>query len=228
MKCAIAIFAKTIGLSPVKTRLANDIGTGRAETFFRMSVACVEETVSEASERNQELFPHWALAEEEAPALKQWSSFPAIWTGEGGLGARLANVSETLLQDHDAVMLIGTDSPQLRPEIFGQVLDLLSAFPEDCVAGPARDGGFYLFGSARPLGRKIWEAVSYSQDTTLKSLQSQIELCDRKVRHLGVEEDVDTIESLASLRKSLSQSLPNLFASQRKLLDWLNDESEGR
>jgi glycosyltransferase A (GT-A) superfamily protein (DUF2064 family) len=40
---ALAIFVKTPGLSPVKTRLAEGIGQARAEAFYRLAVDAVAE-----------------------------------------------------------------------------------------------------------------------------------------------------------------------------------------
>jgi len=101
MKIAIATFAKTIGLSKVKTRLAKSIGDENAEAFYRLSVSAVREVLQKTQEQNPSIFPHWALGEEEAVDLEQWRSFPCLWTGEGGLGTRLSNVSSMLLNDHD-------------------------------------------------------------------------------------------------------------------------------
>jgi len=60
-KNAIAVFVKTPGLSPVKTRLAEGIGENRALEFYDLALECVMklgEAVDAAS--------YWAVAEEEA------------------------------------------------------------------------------------------------------------------------------------------------------------------
>ena len=76
MKCAIAIFAKTIGLSPVKTRLAVSIGQDKAEQFYRLSIACIEDVLRAVVSENPSIFPHWVLAEEEGPTHFAFGSFP--------------------------------------------------------------------------------------------------------------------------------------------------------
>ncbi len=45
MSAAIAIFVKTPGLSPVKTRLAATIGEEKAKEFYLLSLKAVEKTV---------------------------------------------------------------------------------------------------------------------------------------------------------------------------------------
>ena len=224
MKLAVGIFAKTIGLSSVKTRLAADIGKAESEAFYAMSVDAVADVLNQA-QRNTDgtIVPVWTLAEEAAPNLSQWSGFNAIWTGEGGLGKRLANVSEALFADYDAVALIGTDSPHLRPNLFEDVLRQLEQDPATHVAGPADDGGFYLYASTRPIDRNIWEKVTYSVDTTLEELVSLIEAEGQKVKYLASESDVDVVADLQKLERALSVSESALVPAQTRLLDWLKN-----
>ncbi|MEM9276960.1 MAG: DUF2064 domain-containing protein [Pseudomonadota bacterium] len=226
MKCAIAIFAKTVGLSPVKTRLAADIGTENAEAFYKLSVQAVKAIASDAAIRNADMVPHWVLAEEGAVGRDEWRSFPAIWTGEGGLGKRLANVSEQLFETHDAVMFVGTDSPQLQADRFLDALAHLQEYPHMHVAGPAVDGGFYLFGSTTPVHREIWEAVTYSADTTLDDLETRIEEAGGSTGRIDVEQDVDTLKDLEVLKTELQRRSGELLPEQIQLLRWVNDYFE--
>lgn len=222
MTCAIAVFAKTIGLSSVKTRLAKDIGRQKAEAFYRLSKACVAAVVLEAERRSEgAISPVWALAEENGPAYQTDPKIPALWTGEGELGVRLANVSEALFKRNDMVMMIGTDSPQLSAERLMMALDCLQHNREACVAGPALDGGFYLFGSARPVPRQIWESVRYSCDTTLAELEDLLGHAGRKVVRLQGEQDVDVVADLIRLQASLEQNQQHLLKPQLDLLEWL-------
>lgn len=226
MRCAVAIFAKTPGLSPAKTRLAADIGQARAEAFYRMSVDCVEAFVSEAGEAFPEmLYPVWVVAEEEGPQHWMQRPFPAIWTGEGGLGARLANVSEHLFENYDAVMMIGTDSPQLESRLLVSAASMLAGGVANHVAGPAADGGFYLFASRAPIPRETWEAVAYSASTTLKELENNIGKYGDTVSRLSVEQDVDTLADLATLREQL-EARETLSVAQLRLLEWMNENSD--
>lgn len=222
MKVALGIFAKTIGLSPVKTRLAADLGIEKAERFYQLSVAAIENVVSDFANLNDDFYPHWALAEKEAVGHSQWQTFPTLWTGEGGLGERLATISEKLFEDHDAVILIGTDSPQLGMATFGETVEFLERSSDSCIVGPAKDGGFYLFASRKPISRKIWESVSYSSEATLSELQRKIEVDSREVICLAEEQDVDNLGDLRSLKARLMDLSDSLSPDQLKLLEWLN------
>ena len=54
---AIGVFAKTPGLSPLKTRLATVIGVDHALEFFRLSLNCIRETLNEFSKiQNADVF----------------------------------------------------------------------------------------------------------------------------------------------------------------------------
>src|SRR5690242_1976402 len=68
----------------------------------------------------------------------------------GDLGDRLAAATAQVLAEHGRpVVLIGVDTPQLRPEVGRQALDDLSS-GIDVTFGPAADGGYYLVGLSEP------------------------------------------------------------------------------
>ncbi|MDB2415222.1 DUF2064 domain-containing protein [Rickettsiales bacterium] len=220
MKTALAIFAKTPGLSLVKTRLAADIGVELAEEFYLYSVAATEEICQNLSNESSYIKPYWALAEKDSGNHKLWENFSTIWTGEGGFGTRLYNIYSSLLKTHDAVIMIGTDSPQINPAIIYKTIEKLSRKPDSCVFGPAKDGGFYLFGAKRDLDKNIWESVEYSQNTTLKDLKKKLKQEKIKVILLPENIDVDDAYDLNLLYSKLKRN-KNLLPKQRSLLNWL-------
>jgi rSAM/selenodomain-associated transferase 1 len=68
----------------------------------------------------------------------------------GDLGDRLAAATAHVLAEHGGpVVLIGIDTPQLRPEVaFAALEDLRSGV--DVTFGPAADGGYYLVALREP------------------------------------------------------------------------------
>lgn len=222
MKIAIATFAKTIGLSKVKTRLAKRIGDENAEAFYRLSVSAVREVLQKTQEQNSNIFPHWALGEEEAVELERWRSFPCLWTGEGGLGTRLSNISSMLLNDYDIVFLMGTDSPQISPKRLLQITQMMEVNPEiEQAVGPASDGGFWLWGSKKPLPKSVWENVTYSVDTTLEELIAQALKHVDYVYPTYQMQDVDELKDLKTLQKTLEHRGATLLPAQVELREWL-------
>ncbi len=222
MKFAIASFAKTVGLSPVKTRLATSIGQEKAEAFYTLSVACVEETLEAAAKQNPNIYPHWALADEAAVGLYQWQKFPNLFTGEGGLGERLFNISNRLFETHDVVILIGTDSPQMSA---GNIMQVVESFQTDHITGPATDGGFWLWASKKPLPLSVWKNVTYSVDTTLKELVGAVNNLGHAISEGAIMQDVDLIEDIFTLQNTLEQQEDMLLPAQVSLLKWLKENN---
>lgn len=219
MKTALGIFAKTIGLSEVKTRLAAEIGKELAEDFYRLSIAAISDIAEEAAS-SYGLHPYWVLAEEKGPQNPFWHGKEVFWTGDGSLGMRLHSVYEHLLQDHDAVLLIGTDSPQLSASRLEDALLKLKRAPNNCVIGPALDGGFYLFGAARPLPKEVWTEVTYSHETTLNALSAKIRGAGIDILSLPPESDIDHKTDLIWLKEKLSSKEVRL-PPQEGLSLWL-------
>lgn len=219
---AIAVWVKTPGYTPAKTRLANAIGTAAAETFYRLAVAAVREVVDDACLLAPGLFaPYWAVAEGDVAAHACWAGFPVVAQGEGELGERLANVYDVLEARHRAVLFIGADSPQLSPRVLVQAATMLVASSNgpEFVLGPAVDGGFYLFGGRRPLPRAVWTGVTYSASATLHDLIAALEPIG-VVHLLGTTYDVDTIDELLLLRDDLATTSSGGVA-RRALCRWL-------
>jgi len=95
MRPGLALFVKTPGRSPVKSRLWPAIGRAAAEALYLDCAAAVGETAS-ALERAQRLHAYWAVAEAEDEAPPVWCELPRLPQGEGGLGERMARVYDAL------------------------------------------------------------------------------------------------------------------------------------
>ncbi|MDG1286977.1 MAG: glycosyltransferase [Rickettsiales bacterium] len=218
MKLGLGIFAKTAEVSPVKTRLAAGIGVEKAKEFYALSVQAVEATVQALP---ASITAYWAVAEEAGINHPQWKNLDCFWTGEGDLGQCLHQVYCKLKHEYGAAMLMGTDSPQLSPQVIEGAAEALSNSVQKCIIGPCEDGGFYLFAAAIEIPQEVWLAVEYSQDSTLEQLVTQLAKYEIEVEFLPEEQDVDTAEDLQNLYEDLLKQ-SNLSPSQSRLLDWLN------
>jgi uncharacterized protein len=215
-KCAIAVFVKTPGLSPLKTRLAEGVGKTLAEEFYLKSVKAIESVLIESARDSTEFFPCWAVAEEQGMSDTLWRNFPQISQGTGDLGERLHHIYSTLIEKYEWVLLIGADCPQMQPSHFTQALELLKNREINFVVGPAFDGGFYLFGGKSPIPRSIWTEVNYSASTTLRELKGQLEKTGN-IHSLGPERDIDNFEDLFDLAQ---KSQPKNTPKQQELWNW--------
>ncbi len=217
----IAIFVKTPGCSPVKTRLAAGIGTPLAEEFYTRSVQTIEALVSQAIERPElTVTPYWAVAEDDQSAIKQWTGFRVVNQGNGSLGDRLNFVYQQLKAKHDIVILIGADSPQMTPEHLTQPIEkLLRCSGPTVTIGRALDGGFYLFGCNASIPKEIWLKPTYSSATTCSELVLSLSH-NHLIMELESLRDVDTKADLTELMRELYFSDSKL-AEQESLQEWL-------
>lgn len=216
MKGAVAIFVKTPDLSPLKTRLAKTIGKVRSLEFYHLSLDAVKENIRQAQSHDIELTPVFAVAEEAGLTHELWQGFTCLYTQEGGLGERMSHIYHALLKRHDFVLLIGSDSPQISPDI---IVKAAKHFTEsdDFIIGPAMDGGFYLFGGSRPVPENIWSETPYSQSDTLEIFLNKLNGLG-EVSFLKKYSDVDEEKDL----KIIIEEMPkDMTASQRKLKEWI-------
>ncbi|MFQ5346257.1 MAG: DUF2064 domain-containing protein [Rhodothalassiaceae bacterium] len=160
MSGAIAILAKTPGLTPAKTRLAATLGTEAAEAFYRLALDAVEAAVTGFLAHHPAWRAVWALAEGEGIDHRRWQRLGAVPSGEGGLGRRMAHVYERFRAAHGGAILIGTDAPQMTSRHLAAAVAALAT--ADFVIGPASDGGFWLIGGRRPVPPELWERPRYS------------------------------------------------------------------
>ena len=201
-KGVIIAFAKTPGVSPLKTRLAATIGQDQAEIFYRLSVKATEEYLEMACALEPNLEPRWGLAEVAGFSNELWKNFEVYPLRGLGLGERLGNAYENLLSEFERVFFIGTDSPHLDPNIFSAAWNALNQ--NEFVLGRTDDGGFYLFGGRVPIQPHHWGAIEYSSDKTAEQLIKEFSTLGR-FHELPREFDVDTKKDLLKLRKHLEQ-----------------------
>ena len=224
---AIAIFVKTPGLSPVKTRLGATIGTAAAEQFYKLCTKAIRETLETAS-KTMDIVPFWAVGEEAGLCHPLWQGFEAIYTGEGGLGERQHHIYQTLLSKYQRVILIGADSPQLSSRHLNNAIEALDNHSLDnhsldnhsldnnsFALGPAVDGGYYLLAGRAPIAKDIWTNVTYSAADTAEQLLAQLP-CTTAI--LEPITDVDTIDDLARVECELRAEK----SSNKKQKDVLN------
>lgn len=212
----LAIFVKTPGVSPLKTRLAVGIGASAALEFHRRAAQSIAAVARAAMAVEPRLGAHWAVAEPGALAAPCWASLPRIAQGDGDLGARMQRVCGALQQQHGAALLIGADAPQLA------VVDLIAACRaldrHAHVIGDSGDGGFWLFGTRVEVPAIAWTATRWSQPDTGARFVDALHSSPARLRALR---DVDTAIDLAPVAQALD-ALDDPLPEQRALAAWMH------
>jgi len=216
MNGAVAIFAKTPGLTPAKTRLAATIGCDRAESFYRLCLDVVEDCVAAFLAGRPGWRACWAVAETEGVEHSRWRALGAQHTGDGGLGERMARVYEALRREHGAALLIGTDAPEMQPAHLDSAADVLEASP--LALGPALDGGFWLVGGRIAIPQDVWRAPRYSTRFARADFEDALRVAGLPApRRLASLSDIDEAADL----EGLAARLPNASPSKAALAGWL-------
>lgn len=217
MSTGLAIFVKTPGLSPVKTRLATDLGRDRAEQFYRLSASAV---AAVAHATMPPIVPYWAVAERQALEHDFWDGLPTLWQGDGDLGDRMHHIGTQLLARHRKMLLIGADAPQISITLLQQAVLALDNAQTPFVLGPAEDGGFWLFGTRQPVAAGIWQAPRYS------SVHAAADLRAALAPHGGITDlptlvDGDRGSDMPHIAQAL-KALNNPLPTQSRLFSWLD------
>lgn len=221
MSGAIAVFVKTPGLSPVKTRLAAGFGKKQAEVFHLTAAQAVASVTKELA-LVADIDCYYAVAEQDAISHSYWSDLTCLWQGEGGLGARMAHIYQTLLRKHDFVILVGADIPQMTSTELVQATDWLQRVEVNRVVfAPSYDGGFWLFGGNCSIPRTIWTETQYSQADTGVNFFNQIKILGA-TKILACLRDVDEMEDIPPLRSTLL-NLASPTVAQKELLIFLDN-----
>lgn len=219
----LAIFVKTPDHSPVKTRLAATRGTAYAHAWYRLAAAAVASVAGAARERCG-LAAYWAVAE---PAARgAWPGLPVLDQGDGDLGARMARVHAELVARHGCGILVGADAPQLGEACLVDAAAWLGAAAPRLAIGPARDGGFWLYGANLVAPPGTWARVAYSQPRAARDLRAAMASLG-EWRELECLVDVDRADDLASVRDAL-EALPRPTPAQRALADWMRAHEPSR
>ncbi len=215
---AVAVFVKTPGLSAIKSRLATRLGVEKSEIFYSLSCKNIEfNLLKEFTSDDVDLY--WAVAEPEGLESAHWKRFKRIDQGIGALGDRLNHVDEEMRKNYRNLIFIGGDCPQINTKLICSTIDRLNQ-GSSFVLGPARDGGYYLFGSSKRVGKKLWKSVPYSQPNTFVEFKKHLQKLS-KVDEIEMNYDIDEIKDLIDLK---TQSRLGDFDLSMELKRFLQNE----
>ncbi len=202
---AVAVFVKTPEFSPLKTRLAKDVGTQAAQQFYQLAYAAVASVLMQAQSALK-LRIYWAVAEPEAAQHPRWSQFETCAQGSGGLGQRMQHVYHSLLKQHAYVLLLGADAPQICLDDFLQADTVLRSKNPQYLLAPAADGGFWSVAGNCTIASHVWRETHYSSADTLRTFESLLSAHHHtSAAKLRMLTDVDTLADWHRARVELMQ-----------------------
>lgn len=195
----IVIFAKAPLPGLAKTRLIPALGLqGSAQLAKRMlahsitnaleaNIGPVELCVTDAG--------HAVWSELEIPRSIEWSE-----QSDGDLGDRMGRRSEKLIDEGEALLLMGTDCPQLDSKKLQQAAQALTDF-DSCII-PASDGGYVLLGLKQYLPA-VFKNMPWSTAQLFEVSRQAIEAVGCSVKIFETLHDIDEPEDLVWLPECL-------------------------
>jgi len=115
---------------------------------------------------------------------------------DGDLGARLAAAFDELFDGADAVVIVGTDCPDLRARHLDDAFAALAH--HDLVLGPSRDGGYWLVGLTRRTP-EMFADIPWGTDTVFARTVERAAGVGLPASRLEMLSDLDTPDDLVRL-----------------------------
>lgn len=184
---ALIIFVRNPELGKVKTRLAKSVGDEKALEIYKALLEHTRETVLKI-DVNRLLFYVDKINEQD-----DWSEAhfeKVVQVGEE-LGARMLHSFEIALQKHDKAVIVGSDIPQINPEILQEAFDKLD--DHDFVIGPAMDGGYYLLGMKKSTP-ELFNNMEWSTPDVFQQTVDRIKQSGGSFHQVATLSDIDYIE----------------------------------
>lgn len=194
----LGIFVKRPVAGQVKTRLASRLGDERAAQLYAAFIADLVDRFREVAVQR-----YLCYAPDDDDARREFEDRGAgdyqLWPQPAdSLGQRMdAFFREAFRTGADRVVLIGSDSPNLPAHLIDEAFARLET--NDCVLGPATDGGFYLIGQSGQC-RPLFDGVTWSNSRVLAETVRNAAACQARTAVLTPWYDVDTLDDLEMLR----------------------------
>jgi len=184
---ALLLFVRNPEKGKVKTRLAQDLGDDKALAIY-LELLDITRTVAVAIPAERFLFYSNFIPEND-----NWpeTQFQKHLQSDGDLGARMEAAFQQALKTHQKAVIIGSDCPELSPEIIEQAFTQLEDY--DAVFGPANDGGYYLLGLKNVIPTVFREMV-WSTESVLSETLARLDAAGKSYALLPELSDVDHAE----------------------------------
>jgi uncharacterized protein len=227
--CAIAVMAKALRPTHVKTRLVPPLTYESAVTLSASFLRDITENISLAAHHAAiRGYVAYAPAGHEALFDGILAAGTQLVLADGvvdmptrvqGFGRCLLQAAQRLFErGHQSVCLLNSDSPTLPTFVLSQAARALAENGDRVVLGPADDGGYYVIGVKAPHSH-LFEDITWSTDKVADQTRDRARTLGLEVLELAPWFDVDNRSSLLRLlrgfmSKTTSGDLPPYAAPE--------------
>ena len=201
-KVTIGVMARAPVLGRCKTRLAATLGD---EAATRLYEAMLGDSLDLFARVGATRLVIMTAPEDDGVAIMTRLAPPGwevVAQAGPALGERLAHAFRTLGAGSDAVLLVDSDSPTVRPEPIAEAVMRFRG-PRKALMGPCDDGGYYLIGlTSLELG--ILDGIAWSTPQVAAQTRARCEVLGLALEELPAAFDVDRATDLARLRDELT------------------------
>lgn len=194
MKNTIVIMSKIPYPGQTKTRLMTML-TGEECAAFHL--ACLNDTLNTVKSTGIPGYVYWSCqaAGHVPPVLPTWDdyNFQEKMQRGNNLGERMLNIVEDTLTQYQAVLLIGSDIPEINREILKEAFLRLQHV--DVVVGPALDGGYYLLALKKNCP-DLFNDIPWSTPAVLEKTLQAVKDNGLTYSLVASRQDIDTWEDL--------------------------------
>ena len=181
MKNLLIIFSKNPSELPVKTRLANEIGSDEARLIY-------EKILKQTILVNQNKDYGTKIYSLGGTSYYKKFGIEIGLQSDGSLGEKMLDAFTKELQGNEKVLIIGSDLPELDSTDISFAFERLSDY--DVVIGPTEDGGYYLVGMKKP--SNIFENIPWSTSEVYKKTIECLKNNNLSYYILQKKRDLDT------------------------------------
>lgn len=137
------------------------------------------------------------------------------------LGERMHRIFvQTLSQGYQAVIIIGSDTPDLPRSMITKACQWLADGSTDAVFGPSTDGGYYLVG-LREASAELFSDIPWSTAEVLPRSLQRADALNLSVKLLPQWNDLDTFEDLLGYYRKYSENAHREHLVGKETFDYL-------
>lgn len=187
------IFAKAPQLGLAKTRLIPALGAAGAAALARRMLGHTLQQALAAGTGPVELCATPEACDPVWRTLDLPEAVHQSHQGEGDLGQRMARAAQRVLTGGEAVLLIGTDCPDLGAHVLRQAAAALRQ--ADAILLPTFDGGYALLGLNR-FHPCLFDGLAWSTSTVAGETLARLQQLGWTVQVLPMLHDIDEAADL--------------------------------